>query len=360
MDKERESSAASSRPRNDDASDVNGENGTMKCEPTGNEDSSLVTNHVLAVGENVSQREQKSAVTASITDTEDAVTGLSAKKKEKEEEAEAEKILGDRVAKDSPLVCSPEKPLPPLVEGSKKKAKNKATPVKVKNKGPTIPAATPRDNDDCGRIRLGICARDKKARSKPMAEILSRLDEDLFCVIFFGDDYLLNQPIESWPVCDALIAFFSKGYPLKKVQEYVKLRQPFILNDLEMQELMLDRRRVYDLLEASGIDVPRHVYLSRDGYRSTGTGDGDGSGDAAVREFDDHIECNGVTIYKPFVEKPVDAEDHNISIYYPTSAGGGCKKLFRKVGNRSSEFYPDINEVRRDGSYIYEGTNSMI
>ena len=39
---------------------------------------------------------------------------------------------------------------------------------------------------------------------------------------------------------------------------------------------------------------------------------------------------------------------------YPTSAGGGCKKLFRKVGNRSSEFYPDINEVRRDASYIYE------
>ena len=34
--------------------------------------------------------------------------------------------------------------------------------------------------------------------------------------------------------------------------------------------------------------------------------------------------------------------------------GGGCKKLFRKIGNRSSEFYPDINEVRRDGSYIYE------
>jgi hypothetical protein len=50
----------------------------------------------------------------------------------------------------------------------------------------------------------------------------------------------------------------------------------------------------------------------------------------------------------------VDAEDHNIAIYYPTSAGGGCKKLFRKIGNRSSEFYPEINEVRRDGSYIYE------
>ena len=151
-----------------------------------------------------------------------------------------------------------------------------------------------------------------------------------------------------------LIAFFSKGYPLDKAKEYVKLRKPFILNDLSMQEMLKDRRKVYDLLEASGIDVPRHVYLSRDGYASTGTGAGNGSNDAEVAEFDDHIEINGVSIHKPFVEKPVDAEDHNIAIYYPTSAGGGCKKLFRKVGNRSSEFYPEINEVRRDGSYIYE------
>jgi inositol hexakisphosphate/diphosphoinositol-pentakisphosphate kinase len=99
-------------------------------------------------------------------------------------------------------------------------------------------------------------------------------------------------------------------------------------------------------LEASGIDVPRHVYVSRDGYKSTGTGDGNGDGQTELQEFDDHIEINGVTIHKPFVEKPADAEDHNIAIYYPTSAGGGCKKLFRKIGNRSSDFFPEINEVR--------------
>ena len=73
-----------------------------------------------------------------------------------------------------------------------------------------------------------------------------------------------------------------------------------------------------------------------------------------IDEHDDHIEVNGVVVHKPFVEKPVDADDHNIAIYYPSSAGGGCKKLFRKVGDRSSEFYPEINEIRRDGSYIYE------
>ena len=207
---------------------------------------------------------------------------------------------------------------------------------------------------DDGRIRLGICAMDKKARSKPMAEILSRIDENTYQVVFFGDTVLLHDPPTSWPKCDVLIAFYSKGYPLHKVKEYVKIFKPYVLNDLDMQEVIQDRRRVYDTLEGSGIDVPRHVYLSRDGYKSTGSGDGNGSNDQDVMEHDDSIVVNGITIQKPFVEKPVNAENHNISIYYPTTAGGGCKKLFRKIGNRSSDFYPDINEVRRDGSYIYE------
>ena len=183
---------------------------------------------------------------------------------------------------------------------------------------PLIPACeAPADASSSDRIRLGICAMDKKARSKPMAEILSRLDETLFHVIFFGDDIIKNVPVEEWPCVDVIIAFYSKNYPLPKAKEYVKLRKPFILNDLDMQEQLKDRRCVYDLLVASGIDVPRHVYLSRDDYVSTGSGDGNGAKDREVTEFDDHIEINGISILKPFVEKPVDADDHNIAIYYP-------------------------------------------
>ena len=40
-----------------------------------------------------------------------------------------------------------------------------------------------------------------------------------------------------------------------------------------------------------------------------------------MAEHDDHVELNGVIFNKPFVEKPVSAEDHNIFMYYPTSAG---------------------------------------
>ena len=36
-------------------------------------------------------------------------------------------------------------------------------------------------------------------------------------------------------------------------------------------------------------------------------------------EQDDHVEVNGVVFNKPFVEKPVSAEDHNIYVYYPSS-----------------------------------------
>jgi hypothetical protein len=39
------------------------------------------------------------------------------------------------------------------------------------------------------RITLGICAMAKKAESKPMREILSRLPEELFDIKYFGTTY---------------------------------------------------------------------------------------------------------------------------------------------------------------------------
>ncbi|XP_021905415.1 inositol hexakisphosphate and diphosphoinositol-pentakisphosphate kinase VIP2 isoform X2 [Carica papaya] len=203
------------------------------------------------------------------------------------------------------------------------------------------------EEGDVGRkITIGVCVMEKKVFSAPMGEILERLHAfGEFEVIHFGDKIILEEPIESWPICDCLIAFYSSGYPLEKAEEYAALRKPFLVNELEPQHLLHDRRKVYERLEMYGIPVPRYALVNREvPYQDL----------HYFIEEEDFVEVHGERFWKPFVEKPVDGDDHSIMIYYPSSAGGGMKELFRKVGNRSSEFHPEVRRVRREGSYIYE------
>ena len=94
---------------------------------------------------------------------------------------------------------------------------------------------------------------DKKSRSRPMKEIMRRLPEKEFEIVIFGNDCLLNDPVEKWPIVDCLIGFYSGGFPLKKAQEYVKLRQPWCCNNLESEYVLRDRRRVYNHLQKNHI-----------------------------------------------------------------------------------------------------------
>ncbi|XP_008292119.1 inositol hexakisphosphate and diphosphoinositol-pentakisphosphate kinase 1 isoform X2 [Stegastes partitus] len=195
------------------------------------------------------------------------------------------------------------------------------------------------------QIVVGICAMMKKSKSKPMTQILERLCKfDYIDVVIFPEEVILEEPVERWPLCDCLISFHSKGFPLDKAVEYAKLRNPLLINDLNMQYFIQDRREVYRILQEEGIDLPRYAVLNRDP---------DNPEECNLVEGEDHVEVNGEVFPKPFVEKPVCAEDHNVYIYYPTSAGGGSQRLFRKIGSRSSVYSPE-SSVRKTGSYIYE------
>ncbi|XP_031778460.1 inositol hexakisphosphate and diphosphoinositol-pentakisphosphate kinase 2 isoform X35 [Nasonia vitripennis] len=209
------------------------------------------------------------------------------------------------------------------------------------------------------QVLVGICAMAKKSQSKPMKEILTRLEEfEYIKIVVFAEEVILKEPVEDWPIVDCLISFHSKGFPLDKAIQYANLRNPFIINNLPMQYDIQDRRRVYAILEGEGIEIPRYAVLDRDSADPKHI-----ISDHELVESEDHVEVNGVTFNKPFVEKPVSAEDHNIYIYYPTSAGGGSQRLFRKpisiadkipqIGSRSSVYSPE-SRVRKTGSYIYE------
>ena len=230
---------------------------------------------------------------------------------------------------------------------------------------------------------IGVCALDVKARSKPSRQILTRLQGDgEFEVIVFGDKAILDEDFENWPICDFLIAFFSEGFPLEKAIAYVKLRKPFVVNDLQMQKVLWDRRLCLKILDQMNVPTPTRIQVNRDGgprlesadlaqhvksmsgVTLQGPPDGTGGGEpmtrtVAMADDGDTLLVDGQPFRKPFVEKPVDGEDHNIIIYFPRShEGGGARRLFRKIGNKSSESDPGLITPRsitdEKNSYIYE------
>jgi len=230
---------------------------------------------------------------------------------------------------------------------------------------------------------VGVCALDIKARSKACRNILTRLQSNGdFDVIIFGDKVILDEDVQNWPLCDFLICFFSDGFPLDKAIAYNDLRKTFSINDLRMQKILWDRRLCLRVLDSTGVPTPKRVEVNRDGgptldskhlaehlyafsgVRLEGAADGTGGGiprteNISLCDEGDSIFVDGVVLKKPFVEKPISGDDHNIHIYFPRShEGGGGRRLFRKIGNKSSEWDKDLivpRAVTEEGSsYVYE------
>ncbi|KAL8707685.1 MAG: hypothetical protein Q9220_007347 [cf. Caloplaca sp. 1 TL-2023] len=232
--------------------------------------------------------------------------------------------------------------------------------------------------------RLGVCALDVKARSKASRNILTRLQsEGDFEIVVFGDKVILDEDVENWPLCDFLISFFSDGFPLDKAIAYARLRKPFTINDLPMQKILWDRRICLRVLDCMGVPTPSRLEVNRDGgptlespelaarvRQSSGVSlegptDGTGGGmpqskQVGLVDGGDTLIVDGKRLSKPFVEKPISGEDHNISIYFPKTheSGGGGRRLFRKIGNKSSDWDPNMTVPRalteESSSYVYE------
>jgi len=114
------------------------------------------------------------------------------------------------------------------------------------------------------KITVGFCCMGKKMDSKPMQNIIKSIKayEDLD-VICFCEDTIFNLEIEKWPIVEVFICFYSQGFPFEKTINYVKLRKPFQINDLESQSILWDRRKIYNLLNEFKIPVANHYIVDR-------------------------------------------------------------------------------------------------
>lgn len=173
--------------------------------------------------------------------------------------------------------------------------------------------------------------------------------------------------------------------------DFVNLRKPVCVNDLPLQKVFWDRRVVLQILDKIGVPTSKRLECNRDGGPSLDKSIADTiqqnlgirvDKPRTMSEFsmkgDDTIVIDGKTLDKPFVEKPVSGENHNVNIYFPKKKGGGARRLFRKVsesiltktsdvipqlrclrsleqvGNQSSALEPNMTVPRTDDSYIYE------
>ena len=286
------------------------------------------------------------------------------------------------------------------------------------------------ENKRCEKIKLGICAMEKKVKSTHMQNILNGLKQfEEMIIITFTEEIIFNEEIENWPIVDALIIFYSDGFPYKKGQKYVHLRKPFLINDFDMQKVFWDRREVLQILKEENILTPKNIIVDRgdvidndseiktklndsaeiekmiqeqinfqetllsnrdslsssenfsneeedfeninnneilkqinpfdNNHNNNNDNNNENENEESnlndsLNEFDDHIEYKGKKLYKPFVEKPFNGDDHNIYIYYPPNHGGGSKRLFRKTKDLCSFFFPRENKIRRNHSFVYE------
>ena len=269
----------------------------------------------------------------------------------------------------------------------------------------------------------------KKVNSTHLKNILDNFQRfEEFQIIIFTEEIIFRLKIDKWPLVDALIIFYSDGFPYNKRLKYINLSKPFLINDFEMQKVFWDRTKVLKILEEAEIPTPAHIIideceeinndgennvnnelntseekekkvesykkqinklmkkennlildLKRNKSLSISIHSSRKSNKDIIRitkniienkkekekepktmkeyeliECDDYIEYKGKKLYKPFVEKPLNGDDHDIYIYYPPNWGGGHKRLFRKTKDLSSLYFPNLNEIRRDKKYIYE------
>uniref|UniRef100_H3ASV2 Inositol hexakisphosphate and diphosphoinositol-pentakisphosphate kinase n=1 Tax=Latimeria chalumnae TaxID=7897 RepID=H3ASV2_LATCH len=209
------------------------------------------------------------------------------------------------------------------------------------------------DGEDCEdlqpperQITVGICAMNKKSKSKPMTQILERLCKfEYITVVIFSEDVILNEPAENWPLCDCLVSFHSKGFPLDKAAAYVKLRNPLLINDLNMQYFIQDRHFIYIGTQKTDSNCKQRSNIIRHPiYPEICC--------LALPQGNEKVQIETEFFPRAHRLYPIQYRVHDFFFFKCTARPLDSDNM-EKIGSRSSVYSPE-SSVRKTGSYIYE------
>lgn len=226
--------------------------------------------------------------------------------------------------------------------------------------------------------KVGVCVMKVKLESAPMQSLLNLISKDgKYEIITFGEEMIFTKDINEWPICHILITFHSSLFPISKVLSYIRLRKPFLPNDLGLGYLLLDRRLTLAIIDAIDLPTPPKRIINNISHSPLETLINSDSPlpeeviEECIQNFalnlrdpnlfplkpslkildNGSITMGDITINRPFIEKPVDSNDHSLIIYYKD---GGARKLHRKIDNRSSTQLKSFFRIRDSKSHIYE------
>lgn len=156
-------------------------------------------------------------------------------------------------------------------------------------------------------VLVGVAGPARKLASAAMSAIMQALagaNKNL-TIVQMDEEFMLDTCVTCWPIVQVLVTLYAPPFPLDKVLHYVKLHAPVLVNNLYMQRYMMDRRDIRNVLQSAGVPTPNALIVDRtSGDRIVQSKGGD-----VLRVCRARGGCD--VIVKPFVEKPVDPEDHS-------------------------------------------------
>lgn len=231
-------------------------------------------------------------------------------------------------------------------------------------------AATPVGGGGGRPFTLGIAALGRKVRHPLMRAFLAALSNVLPAgrwvylpveAVEEAGGACPPPPVAEWPDVDILLAFHSPGFPLAAVTEYAAARQVPLVNSLADQFTLRDRSQVWAALVDAGVQTPDLVVRREAPTSAADAASGYGhavppmerypaaAGRGVVTQDGEWLLVDGVrTLSKPFVEKPLDSDDHRCIVYH--AGDGGASVIERKRVTHM----PDQRAIRPTGSYVYE------